>query len=207
MLEGFAIALDHLDEVIALIRAARTPEIAQAGPDRALRAHRDPGQRDPRAAAARLTGLERQKILDELAEIASGSRDLKEMLAKPGAHRRDHRDELKEIRENYGDPRRTEIVGAADEIAIEDLIVEEDMAISITHLGYIKRTSITEYRAQRRGGKGAWGWRRGTRTSSRDLFVASTHAYILFFTNRGRVHWLKVHELPDVGPRARARRS
>src|SRR5436305_11373024 len=110
-------------------------------------------------------------------------------------------DELKEVRDKYGDDRRTRIIeGESGELNIEDLIAEEDMAISVSHTGYVKRTAITTYRSQRRGGKGRIGMRTREEDFVSHLFVASTHAYIMIFTDRGRAYWLKVHEIPDVGP-------
>ena len=131
--------------------------------------------------------------------------DLKDILAKPARIDEIITTELKEIREAHGDPRRTEIVGAANEIAVEDLIVDEDVAISITHTGYIKRTSITTYRAQKRGGRGRVGMKTRDEDFVSDLFIASTHSYILIFTDRGRIYWLKVHEVPDVGPQGKGK--
>ena len=149
----------------------------------------------------RLTGLERQKILDELAELLKTIERLRAILASERLLMQIIVDELKGIRTKYGDARRTEIIeGESGEINIEDLIAEEDMAISVSNTGYIKRTAISTYRSQRRGGKG----RIGMRTRDEDfvsyLFVASTHAYIMIFSDRGRAYWLKVHEIPDVGP-------
>ena len=201
VLEGYVIALDHLDEVIALIRAARTPEIAKQGLDLALRAQRDPGRRDPQAAAVaahRASSARRSRTSSRSSCVRIA--DLKDILAKPARIDEIITTELEEIREAHGDPRRTEIVDAANEIAVEDLIVDEDVAISITHTGYIKRTSITTYRAQRRGGRGRVGMKTQDEDFVSDLFIASTHSYILIFTDRGRIYWLKVHEIPDVGP-------
>jgi DNA gyrase subunit A len=149
----------------------------------------------------RLTGLERQKILDELAELLKTIEQLRAILGNERLLMQIVVDELREVKTNYGDDRRTELIDTdAGEISIEDLIAEEDMAITVSDTGYIKRTAISTYRNQRRGGKG----RIGMRTKDEDfvghLFVASTHAYIMIFTDRGRAYWLKVHEIPDVGP-------
>jgi DNA gyrase subunit A len=153
----------------------------------------------------RLTGLERQKIVDELREIRILITDLRDILANPARVDRIVVEELEKVRADHGDPRRTQIVDTVDEITAEDMILDEDVAISITHTGYIKRTSISTYRSQRRGGRG----RKGMQTKEEDfvdqLFIASTHSYILIFTDRGRVYWLKVHAIPEVGPQGRGK--
>jgi DNA gyrase subunit A len=205
VLEGYVIALDHLDEVIALIRAARTPEIAKEGLVSRFALSEIQADEILKLQLSRLTGLERQKIQDELKELVVRIADLKDILAKPTRIDQIITTELTEIREAHGDPRRTEIVGAANEIAVEDLIVDEDVAISITHTGYIKRTSITTYRAQKRGGRGRVGMKTRDLDFVSDLFIASTHSYILIFTDRGRIYWLKVHEVPDVGPQGKGK--
>jgi len=146
----------------------------------------------------RLTGLERQKIIDELAELRTRIADLKDILASPQRIDGIISSELQELRESHGNPRRTEIRPAANEIALEDLIADEDVAVSISHSGYIKRTALTSYRAQRRGGRGRVGMKTRDEDFVSDLFIASTHSYILIFTDMGRLYWLKVHEIPDV---------
>src|SRR5690606_8314904 len=205
ILEGLALVLDNLDEVIALIRAAQDTAGARA----ALMERFALSERQANAILEMrlraLTAMERQRVLDELAEIRARIEDLKGLLASDARVLDVVIQELEEVREKYGDARRTEITGAVDVIATEDLIAEEDMIVTVSHLGYVKRNAITEYRAQRRGGKGL----RGMETREEDfvarLFVASTHAYVLFFTNRGRVHWRKVWELPQLGRAARGR--
>ena len=148
----------------------------------------------------RLTGLERQKILDELAELLKTIERLRAILASEQLLMQIIVDELKGVREKYGDDRRTEIIeGESGELNIEDLIAEEDMAITVSNTGYIKRTAISTYRNQRRGGKGRIGMRTRDEDFVSHLFVASTHAYIMIFSDRGRAYWLKVHEIPDVG--------
>jgi DNA gyrase subunit A len=199
------IALDHLDEVIALIRAAATPEVAKTGLVARFGLSEIQAEEILKLQLQRLTGLERQKILDELEELRVRIADLKEILASPARIDKIVADELKELREAHGDPRRTQIVAAANEIAVEDLIVDEDVAISITHTGYIKRSALTSYRAQKRGGRGRVGMRTRDEDFVSDLFIASTHSYILIFTDRGRVYWLKVHEVPDVGPQGKGK--
>ena len=131
--------------------------------------------------------------------------DLKDILASPQRIDTIIADELRKIQAAHGDARRTEIVAAADEIAVEDLIADEDVAISITHTGYVKRTHLTAYRAQKRGGRGKVGMKTRDEDFVSDLFIASTHSYILIFTNRGRIYWLKVHEIPDVGPQGKGK--
>ena len=149
----------------------------------------------------RLTGLERQKILDEMAELLKTIERLRAILGSEKLLMQLIVGELKDVREKYGDDRRTEIIeGDGGEISIEDLIAEEDMAITVSNTGYIKRTPITSYRNQRRGGKGRIGMRTREEDFVSHLFVASTHAYIMIFSDRGRAYWLKVHEIPDVGP-------
>jgi DNA gyrase subunit A len=205
VLEGYKIALDHLDEVIALIRAARSPEVAKQGLLARFALSEIQADEILKLQLQRLTGLERQKIVDELAELVLRIADLRDILAS--ARRIDAiiGEELRQVRDTHADPRRTQIVGAANEIAVEDLIADEDVAISITHSGYIKRTSITSYRAQRRGGRGRMGMKTKDEDFVSNLFIASTHSYILIFTNRGRIYWLKVHEIPDVGPQGKGK--
>ena len=205
ILEGYVIALDHLDEVIKLIRASKTRDDARVG----LMGQFGMTEIQARAVLElqlqRLTSLERQKIVDDLKELKILIADLKDILAKPKRIDSIVGDELKKVRENHGDKRRTEIQDAVDDLTIEDMIADEDVAISVTHGGYIKRTSIASYRAQRRGGRG----RVGMKTKDEDfvdrLFIASTHSYILIFTDRGRVYWLKVHEIPEVGPQGKGK--
>jgi DNA gyrase subunit A len=152
-----------------------------------------------------LTQLERQRVLDELAEVQAKIADLRALLASDARILDVIVEELEEIREKFGDERRTEIGPPVEGIDVEDLIVEEDMVVTVSHLGYIKRNPLTQYRAQRRGGKGVKGMEARDEDFVERLFVASTHAYILFFTTKGRVHWLKVHELPQLGRAARGR--
>jgi DNA gyrase subunit A len=201
ILEGLKIALDQLDAVITLIRASKTPPEARDGLMTQFGLSQIQSQAILDMQLQRLTGLERQKILDELAELLKTIERLRAILASERLLMQIIVDELKEIREKYGDDRRTVIVeGESGELNIEDLIAEEDMAISVSNTGYIKRTAITTYRSQRRGGKGRIGMRTRDEDFVSHLFVASTHAYIMIFSDRGRAYWLKVHEIPDVGP-------
>lgn len=205
ILEGFLIALDHLDEVISLIRASATPDIAKEGLMSGF------GMSEIQAKAVlelrlqRLTGMERDKIREEHAEIMKLIQRLTGILENESLRFDIIKDELKEIREKYGDERKTEIVYLADEISMEDLIEEEDVVVTISKLGYIKRTSASEYRQQRRGGRGA----RGSSTREEDyieqLFVASTHHTLLFFTEKGRCFWLKVYEITEGDKHSKGR--
>jgi len=205
ILEGLKIALDHLDEVITLIRNAPNPGAARDG----LMARFGLSQLQSQAILdmqlQRLTGLERQKILDELAELLALIERLLAILSSEKLVMQIIVDELRAVREKHGDDRRTEILAEEGEFRIEDLIAEEDMAITVSNTGYVKRTAITTYRNQRRGGKGRIGMRTREEDFVSHLFVASTHAYVLIFSDRGRVYWLKVYEIPDVGPDGRGK--
>jgi DNA gyrase subunit A len=205
LLEGFAIALEHLDEVIAIIRGAEDTAAARA----ALMGRFALSERQTNAILEMrlrsLTAMERQRVLDELQEVRAAIEDLKALLASDERIREGVVAELAEIREQYGDERRTELAAAVEGLTTEDLIVEEDMVVTVSHLGYIKRNPLTEYRAQHRGGKGVKGMEAREQDFVDRLFIASTHAYILFFTTRGRAHWLKVHELPQLGRAARGK--
>jgi DNA gyrase subunit A len=205
ILEGFEIALDNLDEVIALIRASDNTAAARA----ALRDRFGFSERQAQAILdmrlRALTALERDRVAAELEELRAKIADLRALLASDSRILDVVVEEAEEVAEKFGDDRRSELTGAVEGISNEDLIVEEDMVVTLSHLGYIKRNPITLYRQQRRGGKGA----RGMETRDADfvehLAVASTHAFLLFFTNRGRVYWLKVHELPKLGRAARGK--
>jgi DNA gyrase subunit A len=205
LLEGFATALENLDEVIAIIRgSSATAEAREQLMQRfELSERQATAILDMRLRA--LTALERQKVLDELEEVRAKIADLKQLLASDERVLEVVLEELQEIRERFGDERRTELGAAIEGISTEDLIVEEDMVVTVSHLGYIKRNPLTQYRAQRRGGKGVKGMEARQEDFVERLFVASTHAYILFFTTRGRAHWLKVHELPLLGRAARGK--
>jgi DNA gyrase subunit A len=198
ILKGYLIALDHLDEVITLIRASSTPEIAKENLVNA-----GWGLDDLQAKAIlelrlqRLTGMEREKIKEEHDELIKLITFLKELLADEGKRFEVIRKELLEIKDKFADARRTEITYLEDEVRIKDLIKEEDVVITISHLGYIKRTSATEYRQQRRGGRGAIGGRTRDEDYIEHLFVASTHHTMLFFTEKGRCYWLNVYEIPE----------
>ena len=227
ILEGLKIALDWLDAVIELIRSSKTPAEAKLGlmegafSDaeflKRLDLPRPPGYEttvqlsDIQAQAIldmrlhRLTGLEREKIVDEYTEMLRIIARLKEILGSEAEVLTIIVGELREIKEKFGDPRRTEIIAQTAEITLEDTIVEEDMVVNITHTGYIKRSAVSLYRAQRRGGKG----KTGIKTRDEDfvvhLFIASTKDYMLFFTDAGKVYWLKVYELPEGGRATRGK--
>jgi DNA gyrase subunit A len=200
ILEGLRIALDNLDAVITLIRGSKTVPEAREGLMTNFGLSQLQSQAILDMQLQRLTGLERQKILDELAELLKVIERLRAILASDRLLMQIIVDELRTVKENYGDERRTEIIeGEAGDISIEDLITEEDMAITVSNTGYIKRTAISEYRNQKRGGKGRIGMRTKEEDFVNHLFVASTHAYIMIFSDRGRAYWLKVHEIPEVG--------
>jgi DNA gyrase subunit A len=198
ILEGLRIALDDLDQVIALIRGSKTTPEARDGLTSTFGLSVLQAQAILEMQLQRLTGLERQKVLDELAELMALIVGLRGILANETQLMQVVVDELKAIRAKFADPRRTEIVEAEGEFRVEDLIADEDVAITVTDTGYIKRTPITEYRSQRRGGRGRIGMRTREEDFLNHLFVASTHSYILIFSDKGRCYWLKVHEIPDV---------
>ena len=200
ILQGLKIAIDHLDAVITLIRGAKTVPEAREGLTAEFGLTEVQAQAILDMQLQRLTGLERQKILDELAELLKTIERLRAILASERLLMQIVVDELRDVQKRYGDDRRTEIIDATGELNVEDLIAEEDMAITVSNTGYVKRTAISTYRNQRRGGKGRIGMRTRDEDFVSHLFVASTHAYIMIFSDRGRAYWLKVHEIPDVGP-------
>ncbi len=206
ILEGFRIALDHIDEIIALIKASQTPDIARQGLMEQFTLSEIQAQAILDMRLQRLTGLERQKIEDEYQELIKRIAELKAILADRNLVVNIIKEELLEIKEKYGDGRRTEIIDrGAVEFEAEDLIAEEDMVITISHNGYIKRLALDSYKKQRRGGRGVTGIKVRDEDFVEHLFVASTHSYILFFTDRGRCHWLKVHAIPVAGRQARGK--
>ena len=205
ILLGFKKALDHLDAIIALIRKSKSPKEAREG----LMTTWEFSERQAQAILDlqlhRLTQMEREKILAELKEIQKRIAELKEILASDKKLRQVIVSELREILEGHGDDRRTEIVDDIEEIHLEDLIKDEEMVITVSHAGYIKRTPVDIYRHQSRGGKG----RIGAKTREEDFvekfFIASTHTYIMLFTSKGRVYWLKVYEIPEAAAAARGK--
>jgi len=205
ILEGLKIALDNLDEVIALIRKSASPQVAKDGLMQELGLSDIQGQAILDMRLQRLTALERDKILDERKELIATVKRLNEVLDKENLILGIVTDELKEIKDRYGDVRKTEILDSFEEISIEDLIADEDMVVTITHDGYIKTTFLSIYRSQRRGGKGRTGMTTKDMDFVEDLFIASQHNYVLFFSNHGKCYWLKVHEIPEAGPTARGK--
>jgi DNA gyrase subunit A len=199
ILLGFKKALDNLDAVIQLIRAAKTPKEAREGLIGRFEFTDKQAQAIIELQLQRLTGMEQQRILEELAEIQVQIAEYTRILGDEKALRGVVVDELKEIRKDFGDERRTQIIEDTGEIHLEDLIQVEDVAVTVTHGGYLKRTAVDTYRRQSRGGKGRIGM--GTRTEDvvEHLVIASTHAYLLVFTTKGRVYWLKIYEIPDAG--------
>ena len=205
ILEGYRIALDNLDAVIALIRSSADPRVAKEGLMTNFSLSEIQAQAILDLRLQRLTGLERGKIMDEHRETLELIAKLRAILANEKEIYKIIIEELREIKKKYGDERRTQIVDRTEDISIEDMIVDEDMAVTISHDGYIKRNPVSLYRAQRRGGKG----KIGTTTKEEDfveyLFIASMHSYILFFTTIGKVYWIKVHELPQASRAARGK--
>ncbi|NKB86946.1 MAG: DNA gyrase subunit A [Acidobacteria bacterium] len=205
ILEGLKIALDHLDEIIKLIRGSENSEIARTGMIAKFGMTETQAQAVLDMRLQRLTGLERKKILDDLAETLALIEELEDILASERRVLDIIIEELEEVRDAYADPRRTEIINDAQDFTVEDLIAEEDMVVTCSHAGYIKRTSLSLYRQQRRGGKG----RIGAVTKEGDfvehLFVASTHSYVMVFTEFGMAYWLKTYELPQGGPATRGK--
>ena len=205
ILEGYLIALDHLDEVIKLIRNSANPDIAKDGLIREF------GMSEIQAKAVlelrlqRLTGMEREKIREEHAELMKLIAHLEEILGNQSLRYQIIKDELLDVQKKFGDERKSEIQYMANEMSIEDLIEKEDVVITVSHLGYIKRTSIAEYRAQRRGGRGAMAGKTRDADFIEHLFIASTHHTLMFFTEKGRCFWLKVYEIPEADKNGKGR--
>jgi DNA gyrase subunit A len=205
VLEGLRIALDQLDAVITLIRSAKTPAEAKTGLITQFGLSDIQSQAILDMQLQRLTGLERQRILDELADLVKQIAGLREILGSETLVLEIVVRELRDTQKRFADARRTTILEESGELSIEDLIADEDVAITVTDTGYIKRTPISTYRNQRRGGKGRIGMRTRDEDVVNHLFVASTHSYVMVFSDRGRAYWLKVHEIPDVGPDGRGK--
>jgi DNA gyrase subunit A len=205
VLEGYRIALDHLDEVVALIRASRAVDDARAALMGQLGMSQIQAQAILDLRLQRLTQLERQKIQEEYRETIRAIERLRAVLASEALVRQIIREELVALKEAYGDARRTQILEETAEIQLEDMLADEEMVITITHGGYIKRSNLTAYKSQRRGGKGMTGMVTKEEDYVEHLFVATTHSHILLFTNQGKVHWLKVHELPQLGRAAKGK--
>lgn len=203
ILEGLKIALDNLDAVISLIRGSRTPEIAREGLMKNFNLSQKQAQAILDMRLQRLTGLERQKVEDELRDVAKLIEKLKGILADEQKVLRIIKDELLEIRNEFADDRRTKITFGSSDFDVEDLIAEEDIAVTLTHQGYIKRLPLNTYRSQRRGGRGITGMNTKEEDFVEHLFITTTHNYILFFTDKGRVYSLKAYEVPEASRQAR----
>ena len=199
ILEGLRKALDHIDAIIKLIRASKAHADAREGLIAEFEFTEIQAKAILEMQLQRLTGLERQKIEDEMKELREKIAELKEILASETKLRQVIVKELREVQKKYGDARRTEIIEEEAEIRMEDLIAEEDVVITVTHTGYLKRTPLSVYRNQGRGGKGRIGMKTREEDAVTNVFVANTHSYMLVFTDRGRLYWLKVYEIPDVG--------
>ncbi len=205
ILEGLKIAVDNIDEVIRIIRGSEDTAQADARLRKRFKLSEKQSEAILNMRLAKLTGLEREKLEAELAEVRSIIADLKAILASRERRMSILKEEMAEVAKDFGDDRRTEIVASSGEFTIEDLIAEEDMVITISHAGYIKRIPVTTYRRQRRGGRGLNGM--GTKEDDwvEHLFVASTHDYVCFFTDQGRIYWLKVYDIPPGGRAARGK--
>ncbi|MEA3287081.1 MAG: DNA gyrase subunit A [Candidatus Marinimicrobia bacterium] len=205
ILEGLKIALDNLDAIIKTIRGSKNPKEAKAALMSKFSLSEIQSQAILDMRLQKLTGLERQKIIDEYTEILKVIARLNEILNNVGMRMNIIKTELREVQDRYGDERRTEIIPDAKDFTIEDMIAEEEMVITITHAGFIKRYPVSGYRRQNRGGRGSAGAKARDEDFIEHLFTASTHDYILFFTDRGKCHWLRVHEIPQAGKATRGR--
>jgi DNA gyrase subunit A len=205
ILLGLQIALDHIDEIIELIKKAPDRDSARDQMMARFQLSDLQAKAILEMQLQRLTGLERQKILDELGEVQKFIERLKEILGSETVLFQVIVDELKEVRQLFADERRTEIVGEAEELDAEDLIAEEEMVVTVSHAGYVKRNPVSLYRAQRRGGRGKTGAQAREEDFLESLFVASTHSYLFVFSDKGKVYWLKVHEIPQASRAARGK--
>jgi DNA gyrase subunit A len=205
ILEGLRKAVDQLDLVIRLIRQAESPDAAKDALMRQLELSEIQAKAILDMRLQRLTQLERHKIVEEHEQTLALIADLKGILASEPRLLGIIKDELASLKEEFGDERRTEILAETADLTIEDLLADEDMVVTITRSGYIKRTHVEAYRSQKRGGKGVTGMETKEEDIVEDLFVASTHSFLLFFTNKGKVHWLKVHEIPEGGRQAKGK--
>jgi DNA gyrase subunit A len=205
ILEGLKIALDHLDEIIALIRRSKNPEEARTGLMRDYPLTEVQAQAILDMRLQRLTGLEREKIVREYTETLKEIERLKAILENEALVSRIIKDELLEIKGKYADERKTEITAETKEITMEDLITDEETVITLSHQGYIKRNPLSAYRSQRRGGKGSTGMETKEEDFVRELFIGATHDYMLFFSNLGRLYWLKTYQLPEAGRAAKGK--
>jgi DNA gyrase subunit A len=205
ILEGLKIALDHLDEIIALIRRSKTPEEARTALMRDYPLSEIQAQAILDMKLQRLTGLEREKIIKEFVDTLKEIERLKAILGSDALVSNIIKEELLAIRNKYADERRTEITSETKEITIEDLITDEETVITLSHTGYIKRNPLSAYRSQRRGGKGLIGMETKEEDFVEQLFIGATHDYMLFFSNLGRLYWLKAFQLPEAGRATRGK--
>lgn len=205
ILEGLKIALDHLDEIIALIRRSKNPEEARTSLMRDYPLTEMQAQAILDMKLQRLTGLEREKIVKEYADTLKEIERLKAIIENDALVLQIIKDELLEIKNKYADERKTEITSETKEITIEDLITDEEMVITLSHQGYIKRNPLSAYRSQRRGGKGSIGMETKEEDFVNELFIGATHDYMLFFSNLGRLYWLKVYQIPEAGRAAKGK--
>jgi DNA gyrase subunit A len=205
ILEGLKVALDHLDEIIALIRKARNPEEAKTGLVANYPLSDIQAQAILDMRLQRLTGLERDKILRDYKETIKEIARLKSILSSEALVSQIIHDELLEIKTKYADERKTEIVAETADLTIEDLITEEEMVITVTHYGYIKRIALSTYRSQRRGGKGLTGMETREEDYVDQLFIGSTHDHMLFFSNLGKLYWLKIYQIPESSRTAKGK--
>ncbi|MBI3019357.1 MAG: DNA gyrase subunit A, partial [Deltaproteobacteria bacterium] len=205
VLEGLKVAVENIDEVIALIKKAKEPETAKQNLMKAFQLSEIQAQAILDLKLQRLTGLEREKILQEHKDTLKLIKELKDILAEDKLVFGIIKKELEEIAKAYGDKRKTKIIARAEEVTIEDLIEKEDVVVTITHSGYVKRLPVDAYRAQRRGGKGVKGMETREEDFVENLFTATTHSYVLCFTSLGKLYWLRVHEIPEAGRAAKGK--
>ncbi len=205
ILEGYIIALDNIDEIIKLIRASKDPEVAKNSLMERFSLSEIQAKAILEMRLQRLTGLERDKIEKEYAEVMALITDLNDILNNEVRRYEIIKTELAEIKDRYGDERRTSITASSDDISIEDMIADEEMVITISNQGYIKRTALTEYRTQSRGGVGSKGVKTKEEDFTEHLFVATTHNYLLIFTDKGKVYWMRVYEVPEGGKATKGR--
>src|SRR2546430_3728067 len=205
ILEGLKIAVDHIDEVVRIIRKAKDVPTADAALRQRVKVSEKQAAEILNMRLARLTALEITKLEEELKEVRKFIKECKEILGSKPRRLKILKEELSELAHGFGDERRTEIVADQGEFSIEDLIAEEDMVITVSHAGYIKRLPVSAYRRQRRGGKGVISAHTKEDDWLEHLFIASTHDYVMFFTQQGQCYWLKVHEIPQAAAAARGK--
>ena len=205
ILEGLKIALDNIDEVISIIRESKDPAMAKEGLMNGFNLSEIQSQAILDMRLQKLTNLEVDKVVQEYKELIKHIANLKGILESKSQRMEIIKTELLEIRDQYGDERRTEIIPVDSDFSMEDMIAEEEVVLTITHQGYIKRTALNTYRTQRRGGRGVQGAMSKEEDFVEHLFIANTHNYMLFFTDQGKCYWLKVYDIPQGGRAARGR--